>query len=79
MEIAHVEIPTSIPLKRCRNTAGNYSRVWEPTNWPQRGTKPGPPGCSGFAQAPLRLKQQLLRSKDGMEIAHVEIPMSNSL
>jgi hypothetical protein len=59
-------------LKRCRNTAGNYSRVWEPTNWPQRGTKPGPPGCSGFAQAPLRfahpqlrLKQQLLRSKDG--------------
>src|SRR5436305_12187587 len=34
----------------------NYSRVWEPTNWPQRGTKPGPPGCSGFA---------LLKSKGG--------------
>jgi hypothetical protein len=31
-----------------------YSRVWEPTNWPQRGTKPGPPGCSGPAQALLR-------------------------
>jgi hypothetical protein len=44
----------------------------EPTNWSQRGTKPGPPGCSGSAQAKLRfahlqlrLKQQLLRSKDG--------------
>ena len=29
----------------------NYNRVWEPTNWPQLGTKPGP---SLAAQAPLK-------------------------
>jgi hypothetical protein len=31
------------------------------------------------AQARLRLKQQLLRSKTEMEIAHIEIPTSNTL
>jgi hypothetical protein len=32
-----------------------------------------------FAHVHLRLKQQLLRFKDGNGIAFVEIPMSNSL
>ena len=32
-----------------------------------------------FPHLQLRLKQQLLRSKDRMEIAHVEIPTSKSL
>ena len=61
-------------LRRCRRlhrASARHTR-YSVTSAAQRGTKPGPPGCSGFAQAPLRLcsgaaqprlrvKQRLLR------------------
>jgi hypothetical protein len=42
-----------------------------PTNWPQRGTKSGPPGCSGVAQACHKLGSGSAQAK--LSFAHLRL------